>query len=387
MPVKTGIDVSVANNFKTFQDQRLGLLVHPASVNSEIQYTQNLFLEHNQNITCLFAPEHGIKGDAFDMIPVNEFRDEHTGLTVYSLYGKELKPTPEMLENIDTFVFDLQDIGARYYTFIWSMALAMQACAEHKKQFIVLDRPNPINGINVEGTVLNSEFSSFVGLYPIAARHGMTTGELAKMFNKEFNIGVQLTVIKMGGWQRKMWFDDTGLPWVPPSSGMPTIAAAAVYPGMCLLEGTNISEGRGICRQFEFFGAPWVDAWELCRKLNNAKLPGVTFRATHFIPSRNKFKDELCNGAQIHISDRNKYLSFLTAVFIIKTIRYLYPDDFQWRKPPYEYEKKKMPFDLLAGNDTLRQLIDKNESLETIQQSWQKELNQFQKIRQKYLLY
>jgi uncharacterized protein YbbC (DUF1343 family) len=304
---------------------------------------------------------------------------------VYSLYGKVRKPQPEMLKEIDTLVFDLPDVGARYYTFIWTLGLCMQACVEQQKRIVILDRPNPINGVKVEGPVIDPEFSSFVGMYPIAVRHGMTVGELALLFNDEFGIKCQLEVVKMEGWRRDMWFDDTRLPWVIPSPNMPTLDTATVYPGMCLLEGTNLSEGRGTTRPFEIFGAPWLDPYLLKEKLEREDFSGIFFRSLCFVPTFNKWKDELCRGIQIHVTDRAYFLPFEIALAIVKYSRELHPDSFRWSAPPYEYEENKLPFNIIAGTDRLRKMM--NKELKDICKSWQKELTEFKIMREKYLLY
>lgn len=386
MKVKTGIDICVEERFKEFKGKRVGLLIHPASIDSKLRYTQNLFLQ-NCKLKALFVPEHGLYGTQEYMEGVRSFHDPRSNLPVYSLYGKTLKPTSEMLQDIDIMVIDLQDVGTRYYTFIWTMALTLQACAQNKNPVVILDRPNPINGITLEGPILEPDFSSFVGLYPIPVRHGMTIGELATLLNSHFKIGVELEVIKMQGWNRKMWFDETELHWVMPSPNMATLETAIVYPGMCLLEGINISEGRGTSRPFALFGTPWIDEWKLCQELNKENLSGVIFRPAHFIPSTSKFKNELCKGAQLHITQRDEFLPFLTGIYIIKVIRTLYPEFFKWRQPPYEYEEKKLPFDLLAGNSWLREYIEQDKPLKEIQSQWGKELKSFKHIREQYLLY
>jgi uncharacterized protein YbbC (DUF1343 family) len=254
-----------------------------------------------------------------------------------------------MLGSIDVLFIDLQDLGARYYTFIWTMYLCMRACERAGVHIVVLDRPNPINGLTTEGPLLNPEFRSFVGLHPIPVRHGRTIGELAQQFQEEQFRNCKLTILPMKGWHRDMWFDDTGLPWVMPSPNMPALATATVYPGMCLLEGTNISEGRGTTQPFEIFGAPFIDAESLCQELNGLKLPGVFFRENYFQPTFHKFAGQICGGAQLHVIDRSIFQPFRTGVEVIKRIRHRYPDQFQWRQPPYEYEWKRLPIEVLIG--------------------------------------
>jgi uncharacterized protein YbbC (DUF1343 family) len=254
-----------------------------------------------------------------------------------------------MLAGLDALLIDLQDIGARYYTFIWTMYLCMRACERRGVHVVVLDRPNPINGVTIEGPTIAAGYESFVGMHPIPVRHGKTTGELAIQFRDEAFPQCRLSILPMKSWQRAMWFDETDLPWVMPSPNMPTLDAATVYPGMCLLEGTNISEGRGTTRPFETFGAPFIDAEKLCRALNDLKLPGVFFRENYFQPAFQKFAGALCGGAQIHVLDRNVYRSFQTGVEIIRSIRKLYPESFAWKQPPYEYEHEKLPIQILLG--------------------------------------
>ena len=268
---------------------------------------------------------------------------------VYSLYGEHREPTAEMLADIEVLLVDLQDIGSRYYTFIWTLYLCLRACARAGIQVVVLDRPNPINGLTTEGPVLDPDYRSFVGMHPLPIRHACTIGELAEKFRSEEFTNCKLTVLPMRNWDRAMWFDDTGLPWVMPSPNMPTLDTAAVYPGMCLLEGTNISEGRGTTRPFEIFGAPFIDAPSLCRDLNARELPGVIFRENYFQPTFHKFAGEVCAGAQLHVVDRTTFRPFATGVEVIKRIRHLYPDKFQWKQPPYEYEWKRLPIEVLIG--------------------------------------
>ncbi len=321
------------------------------------------------------------------MIEWEGFRDKQTGLPVYSLYGKTREPLREMMEGIDCLVIDLPDVGARYYTFVWTLALCLRACKKYGKACVVLDRPNPINGVAMEGPVLDPRFSSFVGLYPLPIRHGMTMGEIALYLNREFNIECDLTVVPLEGWRREMWFDETSLPWVMPSPNMPTLDTAIVYPGMCLLEGTTISEGRGTTRPFEIFGKPGVDPDELVKRLTGEDLPGVRFRPLYFQPTFQKYQGELCGGAQIHVTDRNRFLPVLTGVAVIRTMYHMYPESFFWKQPPYEYEEEKLPIDILAGTDELRSQIEHGCSLEEIARSWQKKLDLFREARKPYLLY
>ncbi|GAQ94412.1 uncharacterized conserved protein YbbC, DUF1343 family [Thermodesulfovibrio aggregans] len=388
MKVYSGIDIFEKVLPKKFYGLRAGVLIHPASVNRKLVYTKDVFLKSKKiQIKAFFGPQHGIFGDTQDnMIEWEGFIDKTTGLPVYSLYGKTRKPTEQMLEGIEVFIIDLQDVGARYYTYIWTMALCMEAC-ERKISLIVLDRVNPIGGHIVEGPVLKSEFSSFVGLYPLPIRHGMTIGEIAMYFKSRFYPEVDLTVIPLRGWRRNQWFDSTGLPWVMPSPNMPTLETATVYPGMCLLEGTILSEGRGTTRPFEIFGAPFIEPERLVRRLNDFKLKGVFFRPLYFSPTFNKFAGKLCGGAQIHVIDREKFKPFKTAIAILLAIKELYPEINLWRQPPYEYEFEKLPFDILAGSDRVRKDIEEGKSLKDMESWWNEEVQMFEQIRKQYLLY
>ncbi|MBI4823146.1 MAG: DUF1343 domain-containing protein [Nitrospirae bacterium] len=390
MKVKTGLDRFEKHLPKALKGSSVGLLLNPSSVDCRLRHAVDIFLNSKKvKLKALFGPQHGIYGETQDnMIEWKGFRDPETGLPVYSLYGHKRKPTHEMLKDIDVLVIDLQDIGSRYYTFIWTMALCMEACMEEEKSVVVLDRPNPIGGLYIEGTMLKPEYGSFVGLHPLPARHGMTIGELALYFKDRFYPSLKLYVIRMKGWKRNMWFDNTGLPWVMPSPNMPTLDTATVYPGMCLLEATNLSEGRGTTKPFEIFGAPFIEPYELIRGLQAFRLEGVRFRPLYFQPTFQKYRGKLCGGCQIHVTERNRFKPFKTAVSIIKAVHDLYPKDFRWRKPPYEYEKRLLPIDILAGQDRLRPDIESSKDLLLMEKDWQEECLQFhRKIRKRFLLY
>lgn len=368
---------------------RAGLVIHPASVDRRLAHAAHLLAKSKKlRLSALFGPQHGILGQTQDnMVEWEGFRDPVTGLPVYSLYGRTRKPLPSMLDGIDVLVIDLQDVGSRYYTFIWTLELCMQACAEAGKTVLVLDRPNPIGGSLTEGPVLRPEFTSFVGLRPLPVRHGMTVGEIGSYLRDAFYPELDFCVIPMRGWKRNAWFDCTGLPWVMPSPNMPTVDTALVYPGMCLLEGTNISEGRGTTRPFEIFGAPFIHSQTIVSELNAFKLPGVVFRPLSFQPTFQKHAGTLCGGAQIHVTDREKFRPFKTGVAVIKAIHNTYPRDFAWKQPPYEYEKVKLPFDILAGTDKLRKGIEAWKDLNELEKWWKAEANAFEKTRGKYLIY
>jgi uncharacterized protein YbbC (DUF1343 family) len=387
--IMTGLEVLLDSRLDLLDGQRVGLIVHPASINSRFEHAADLLSDNPRiQLTALFGPQHGIRGETQDnMIEWQTFRDSRTGLPAYSLYGETRKPTPEMLSDIDVLVFDVQDVGTRVYTFIYTMALAMQAARECGKRFIVLDRPNPINGLQVEGNLLEPPFASFVGLYPIPMRHGMTVAELALMFNQEFGIGCDLEVVKMQGWRRAMWFEETGLPWILPSPNMPTIDTATVYPGMVMFEGTTLSEGRGTTRPFEIIGAPFIEPRRLVKRLNEEKLTGCIFRALDFEPTFHKFKGERCGGLQLHVTDREAFKPVITGIAIIAAIRRLYPDRFAWKEPPYEYVYDKLPFDIINGSAGTREMIEAGTPLNDIEASWQAGLEDFAARRQPYQLY
>jgi uncharacterized protein YbbC (DUF1343 family) len=388
--IKTGLDRISSSSFKKFSGARIGLVIHPASINSRLEHAIDIFLRRKIFVVrALFGPQHGIKGETQDnMIEWESYRHDKTGLPVFSLYGKNRKPDPDMLEDIDIIIIDLQDIGSRYYTYIWTMALVMDACATLHKTVVVLDRPNPLGGKGIEGPLLSPAFASFVGLHPLPVRHGMTIGEVARYLRDFFFQNLKLEIIKMKGWARDSWFDETCLPWVPPSPNMPTLDTATVYPGMCLLEATNISEGRGTTRPFEVFGAPFIDPDILVKRLGQYRLPGVSFRPHYFSPTFHKHAEKLCGGAQIHVTDRNRYKPFKSAVAILQSIYELYPGRFSWKKPPYEYEKNLLPIDILAGTDRLRKEITDGAHLNNMESWWNTSLREFDKnIRRKYLLY
>lgn len=367
---------------------RIGLIAHPASVDRAYRHASDLFAERSGfRIAALFGPQHGVRGETQDnMIEWRGFTDPRTGVPAHSLYGETRVPIPEMLADVDVLVFDAQDVGTRVYTFIWTMALAMQACAREKKRFVVLDRPNPI-GARTDGNVLDPAFASFVGLYPIPMRHGMTAGELALMFNREFGIGCELEIVQMEGWSREMQFEDTGLPWVMPSPNMPTPDTARAYPGNVIFEGTNVSEGRGATRPFELIGAPWVDAHALAARMNSLGLAGARFRECWFQPTFHKWQGETCGGVQVHVSDPRSFPSYLSALYLLAAIRGSAPEKFAWKQPPYEYEYEKMPIDLICGTDRVRLAIERGDDPAQLAADWKPALDTFIDMRKKYLIY
>jgi uncharacterized protein YbbC (DUF1343 family) len=353
VPVELPIDRLAQLWPKELRGAKIGALLHPASVSSSLEHASKILERCSGSLfqlRALFGPQHGFLGQTQDnMVEWKSYKHPRLRIPVHSLYGEHREPTDEMLTDLDVLVVDLQDIGARYYTFIWTLYLCMRACEQRGVHVVVLNRPNPINGVAVEGPPIEKGYESFVGMHPIPIRHGKTIGELATQFRDEAFPKCPLSVLSMKNWERAMWFDQTGLPWVMPSPNMPTLETATVYPGMCLLEGTNLSEGRGTTRPFEIFGAPFIKAEQLCRELNNLQLPGVFFRENYFQPTFQKFAGELCGGAQIHLLERNIYRSFQTGVEIIRCIRKLYPESFAWKQSPYEYEYEKLPIQILLG--------------------------------------
>lgn len=383
--VQPGIEVLLDEYLHLIEGKRVGLITNHTGIDSNGTHIADLLnVAPGVTVAAFFAPEHGLRGDRPAGERIASYVDPDTGVPVHSLYGNTLKPTPEMLQGIDVLLFDIQDVGTRFYTYIYTMAYAMEAAAEQGIPFIVLDRPNPIGGEIVEGPVLDPRFSSFVGLYPIALRHGMTVGELALFFNTEQNIGADLTVIPMQGWERSMWFEDTGLPWVAPSPNMRYPSTAFVYPGLGLLEGTNVSEGRGTARPFEFIGAPWIDALELYAELEKLNLPGVRFHPLFFTPTTSKYEGQPSQGVAVEVVDRERFRAVTTGLSVISTIMALYPDDFAWRAPD---RSGRYFFDLLAGTDKIRMLLEWAAPVPNIASVWEDDLTHFQTLRAKYLLY
>ncbi|MGH9832271.1 MAG: exo-beta-N-acetylmuramidase NamZ family protein [Blastocatellia bacterium] len=387
--IALGLEGLLSEKTSLLRGARVGLICNPTTVDHNFRHAADLFCDHpNINLTALFGPQHGIRGETQDnMIEWEGFRDNRTGVKAYSLYGQVRKPTEEMLQDVDALVFDVQDVGTRVYTFIYTMALAMQAAREFGKRFIALDRPNPIGGRAIEGNILELGHESFVGMFPIPMRHGMTVAELARMFNEEFKIGCDLEVVPMAGYKRDFWFDDTDAPWVIPSPNMPTPDTTMVYPGAVLVEGTKISEGRGTTRPFEINGAPYADAHQLAEHLNDLNLPGVHFRPHSFLPTFQKHAGTLCHGVQIHVLDRGSFKPVITGIALIKAFHDLYPDGFQWQEPPYEYVYDRLPFDVIAGTAKLRGQIEDGVSIEEIVRSWEAGENDFAERRRPYLLY
>jgi len=423
-PVKPGVEVLFAKHLDLIRGKRVGLITNPTGVDRNLDSIVGLFRAHpDVKLVALYGPEHGVRGNAQAGQFVPFYFDDDYQLPVFSLYGQTEKPPPDMLTNIDEYmrsfdtqspaavvgqasclstngqdaratnafhgidvmVFDLQDVGTRVYTYIATMAFAMQACADAGIPIIVLDRPNPVNGIAMEGPILEyPKHSSFIGLYPIPLRHGMTVGELARLFNEKFVLAdghhkkANLTVVPMENWTRGEWFDETSLPWVMPSPNLPTLDSATVYPGQVLLEGTDLSEGRGTTKPFEIFGAPWIDGFTLAKELNALKLPGVKFREIWFTPTFSKFSGQLCGGCQLHVTDRQAYRPVATALAILSVVKKIYGDKL-------EFHAKY--FDRVLGTSSVREALERGEPVEKIVAGFQPGLDDFAKLRAPFLLY
>jgi uncharacterized protein YbbC (DUF1343 family) len=388
MPVASGLEVLLQRRAGVLRGQRFALLAHQASVDARLEHAVTLLAGVRQGrLVRLMAPEHGLWGAAQDHASIPATRDPATGLPVVSLYGARREPTAAMLEGLDAVVVDLQDVGARYYTFAWTLVLVMRRCARAGVRVIVLDRPNPLGGETVEGNIPDPAFASFVGLHPLPARHGLTIGELALHHDREQAIGCDLEIVPMRGWRRRMTWEDTGLPWVPPSPNMPTLDTARVYPGGCLLEGTNLSEGRGTTRPFEWIGAPYLDAHRYAAALNDAGLPGVHFRPARFVPTFHKWAGQLCGGVQVHVLDRRRFKPFLTGLAEIAAARRLAPRRFAWRRPPYEFERRRLPIDILLGTDAIRRSLEAGAPLREVERAWEGDLARWRRRRAASLLY
>jgi uncharacterized protein YbbC (DUF1343 family) len=381
--VRTGLD-NVRAHAGLFDGQRVGIVANHTACDCEGRYIVDVLQGmDNVRVVALFSPEHGLYGSEEAGKRIASRTDPDHGLPVHSLYGRTTKPTPAMLADVDVLVFDIQDVGARFYTYIYTMSLAMEASAECHARFVVLDRPNPINGRQLEGPILERKFATFVGLYPIPVRYGMTMGELARMINGEGwlagGVRADLAVVPMTGWRRRMWYDQTGLAFIKPSPNMPDVETAALYPGLCLLEGTNISEGRGTPMPFRQFGAPWINAADLAGRLNSLHLPGVRFEPTSFVPVASKFKEQTCRGVRIRLTDRNMLEPFRSGVAIINEMVRMDPDAFEWRAAH---------FDRLCGTDAIRRAITAQSArFGVFRAQWRDACATFQRTRAKYLLY
>ncbi len=387
--VKTGLEVLIRNGHPWTTDTRLGLLCNPASVDANFQHARDLLVQRFPGqVKALYSPQHGFHAEKQDnMVESDHLVDAVTRLPVYSLYGETRIPTPQMLAPIDVLLVDLQDVGTRVYTFIYTLAYCLEAASAAGKRVLVLDRPNPVNGRDLEGNILETEWASFVGRFPIPMRHGMTIGEIARLFNDRFGAGASLEVIPMEGWQRTMWFEDTGLPWVAPSPNMPTPQTAMVYPGQVIWEGTNVSEGRGTSLPFEICGAPFLSPSQILDFIGGSRVPGAILRPCLFEPTSGKHAGRPCHGFQIHVTTPDQYRPYTTSLKILQAILHHHADAFQWKSDPYEYEFEKPAIDLILGSQAVRERIQAMESIPALEASWQSDLAAFRSLRRPYLLY
>lgn len=369
--------------------KRVGIVANPASIDQEfVHVVDRLAQAEGVTLGAIFGPQHGFNSDLQEnMIETPHAESAVHRVKVYSLYSETREPTPEMLAGLDVLIVDLQDVGTRIYTFIYTMAYCLTGAARVGLPVIVCDRPNPIGGVAVEGPMLEKGFESFVGLYPIPMRHGLTIGELARLFNDTFTLGADLTVEPMTGWSREAYFDDTDVPWVMPSPNMPTLDAAIVYPGQVMFEGTMLSEARGTTRPFELCGAPWLDATKLAARLNAYRLPGTVFRPVTFEPTFHKHAKTPCHGVQIHVTDRTTFESVLATTAVLHEMRQMDPAQFTWRPPPYEYEHRLLPIDILAGNATYREDIERGADPRKMAEGWKPAVQEFETLRREFRLY
>jgi uncharacterized protein YbbC (DUF1343 family) len=367
----------------------VAVVCNPASVDRRLVHVADRLAGHRgARLVAMFGPQHGFHSDVQEnMIETGHARDAIRHVPVYSLYSETREPSADMLRDVEVLVIDLQDVGTRIYTYIYTMANCLIAARKRGIKVVVCDRPNPIGGLQLEGPMLVPGFESFVGLYPIPMRHGMTIGELARLFNEHFGIGADLDVAAMAGWRREMYHDTAQAPWVMPSPNIPTLDTAIAYPGTVLFEGTNVSEGRGTTRPFELVGAPGIVPERLARELNRAPLPGMVFRPVVFQPTFHKHASLSCGGCQIHVLDRQAFRPVLTGVALLAAIRAADPERFRWRDPPYEYEHDKLPFDILAGSSELREQIEAGVEASAIARSWEAAVAEFARIRARFLLY
>nr|BBH87346.1 hypothetical protein KTC_20970 [Thermosporothrix sp. COM3] len=382
-PVQTGLETLLAEGLPHLSRKRLGLITNPSAVNHRLQSAVDLLsAQGSLHLCALFGPEHGIRGDAQAGVDIASSHDPRTGLPIYSLYGPTRRPTPEMLAGLDALLYDIQDVGVRYYTYIGTLLFAQEAAAAAGLEFLVLDRPNPLPDTFLEGNVLDPRFASFVGAYSLPVRHGLTVGELARLFASERGWPPP-TVVPLRGWKRSLWFDETDLPWIMPSPNLPTLDAVTLYPGTCLFEGTNCSEGRGTTRPFEVIGAPWIDPFQLAEAMNDLALPGVAFRPLYFTPQFSKHRDTPCGGVQLHITDRTQLRPLTVGLYLLHTIRSLYPDALNWTQG----SDGQYFLDLLGGTDQLRLALERGATVDEIMAAWPEQQADFARRRQAALLY
>ncbi len=387
--IKTGIEQLASGPPAWLKGKRLGLLCNQASTDHKFRHSRDIVNSVLPGqLTCIFSPQHGFFADKQDnMIESAHMEDRTTGLPLFSLYGQTRKPDRAMFEHLDVLLIDLQDVGTRVYTFIYTMAYCLEAAAEFGKKVVILDRPNPIGGDLIEGNLVEDDYRSFVGLYPIPMRHGLTMGELARLFNDHFEINAELEIIAMSGWQRGMHFDDTGLPWLSPSPNMPTLETALVYPGQVIWEGTSVSEGRGTCLPFEVFGAPYLDHDQFLSAVDRSTMAGCVLRPVAFEPTSNKHRGELCKGFQLQITDRRIYRPYRTSLALLGVTLNLYAEHFAYKEPPYEYEYEKLPLDMILGSRTLREALASGKSVAGLEDGWRDDLAGYDDLRRNFFLY
>ncbi len=386
--VQTGLEKLIDSPPDAMVGKRLGLLCNPASVDRNFRHARELvFRRFPGRLKALYSPQHGFFAEKQDnMIESGHLTDPLLNLPVFSLYGETRIPTEDMFAPIDTLVVDLQDVGTRVYTFVYTLSHCMEAARQNGVSVVVLDRPNPVGGVQVEGNCLLPEYASFVGRYPVPMRHGLTIGEMARLFNEYFGIGCELTIIPMNGWRREMYFEETGLPWIPPSPNLPTPVSAVVYPGQVIWEGTNVSEGRGTTQPFEVFGAPFLDPYRILDSLDGP-VPGVVLRPLVFEPTSGKWAGTPCRGFQLHVTDRHLYAPYRTSLMLLQSVLLHHRDAFEWKQPPYEYEFDRLPVDLILGDPTVRRRLEQGEPVQQMEQDWGEALENFISIRQRFCLY
>ncbi len=372
-----------------FQGRRLALLCNQASTDHSFRHSRDLVMQlFPGQLTCLFSPQHGFFSEKQDnMVESDHMRDPVTGMPVFSLYAEQRRPDPALFESFDILLVDLVDVGTRVYTFAWTIVYCLQAAAAAGRKVVVLDRPNPLGGDLLEGNLLKDEWTSFVGLYGLPMRHGLTLGELALLCNRELKIGADLEVIRMEGWRRRMFFTETGFPWVFPSPNMPSPATALVYPGQVIWEGTNVSEGRGTTLPFELVGAPFIRHGEVQDFLARTSLPGCVMRPLVFEPTSGKWAGRPCRGFQVHVTDRTVFRPYRTGLALLQALRTLYPGEFAYKDPPYEYEFERLPMDLILGDRQVRLALEEGADILELERSWQQELAGFEELRRSVLLY
>ncbi len=387
--LQIGLEKLIQNAPSWLKNSRVALLSNQASTASDLIHSRlHLQKSYPGRLTCLFSPQHGFFAEKQDnMIESDHQVDSATGLKVFSLYGDSRKPDTGMYDNFDVLLIDIVDVGTRVYTFMYTMAYCLELAAKCGKKVVVLDRPNPVGGVAVEGNILEPEWASFVGLYPLPMRHGLTFGELALYMNGEFAIGADLEVIPMDGWKRDMFFRDTGFPWVYPSPNMPTPETAVVYPGQVIWEGTNISEGRGTTLPFELVGAPFWDCEAILQAIDSTPLPGCFLRSVAFQPTSGKFAEQTCSGFHIHVTDKHAFKPYRTSIALLQAVMQIHPEHFRYKEPPYEYEFERLPMDLILGSRQVREQLESSESIMDIEQGWQQEIENFEQLRRKYFLY